>query len=160
VLAERARANGVVMSGTGGGEYAGDVSAQEAWEELGRVPDATLVDVRTRAEWTYVGVPDLARIGKQTVLVEWDDFASGQLVPDFAGRLKAELEARGIGAGAPLYFICRTGNRSRHAAITATAAGYGRCFNVQFGFEGRLGPDRHRGTAGSWKAEGLPWVQS
>lgn len=148
------------MSGTGGIYYAGDVGARAAWDELGRNRDATLVDVRTRAEWAYVGVPVLTEIGKQTALVEWDEFPTGQLVPDFDGRLKVELEKRGVGTDAPLYFLCRSGNRSRHAAIAATAAGYGRCFNVEFGFEGRLGPEKHRGTAGSWKAEGLPWVQS
>jgi rhodanese-related sulfurtransferase len=148
------------MSGTGGDGYGGDVGARAAFDELARAPDATLVDVRTRAEWTYVGVPSLAEIGKQTVLVEWDEFPSGRLVEDFAGRLKGELDARGIGSDAPLYFICRSGARSRNAAIAATAAGYARCFNVEFGFEGRLGTDRHRTTAGSWKAEGLPWVQS
>ena len=148
------------MPGTGDDDYAGDVGARAAWDELGRNPMATLVDVRTRAEWAYVGVPVLAEIGKQTALVEWDEFPTGQLVPDFAGRLKMELEKRSLGADAPLYFICRSGNRSRHAAIAATAAGYERCFNVEFGFEGRLGPEKHRGTAGSWKAEGLPWVQS
>lgn len=148
------------MSGTQGGGYAGDVGARAAWDALAGDPAAALIDVRTRAEWTYVGVPVLADIGKQVVLVEWDDFPSGQLVPDFVGRLKDELERRGIGPEAPLYFICRSGNRSRHAAIAATAAGQGHCFNIEFGFEGRLGSDRHRGTAGSWKAEGLPWVQS
>ena len=148
------------MPGTGDDDYAGDVGARAAWDELGRNPVATLIDVRTRAEWAYVGVPVLAEIGKQTALVEWDEFPTGQLVPDFAGRLKMELEKRSLGADAPLYFICRSGNRSRHAAIAATAAGYERCFNVEFGFEGRLGPEKHRGTAGSWKAEGLPWVQS
>ncbi|HET7717163.1 MAG TPA: rhodanese-like domain-containing protein [Bauldia sp.] len=148
------------MSGSGGGNYAGDVGAREAFAALASEPGATLVDVRTRAEWTYVGVPALGEIGKQTVLVEWDDFSTGQLVPDFIGRLSAELEKRGVSQDAPLYFICRSGNRSRNAAIAATAAGYSKCFNIEFGFEGRLGPDRHRGTAGSWKAEGLPWVQS
>jgi len=148
------------MSGTGGDGYEGDIGARAAFAELQRVPDAVLIDVRTRAEWTYVGVPSLAGIGKQTLLIEWDEFPSGRLVEDFAGRLKGELEARGIGSGAPLYFICRSGARSRNAAIAATAAGYARCFNVESGFEGRLGPDRHRMTEGSWKAEGLPWVQS
>ena len=54
------------MSGTGGIDYAGDVGARAAWDELARNPEATLVDVRTRAEWTYVGVPVLTEIGKQT----------------------------------------------------------------------------------------------
>jgi rhodanese-related sulfurtransferase len=105
-------------------------------------------------------VPTLTSIGKLTVLIEWDDFPSGRLVPDFIGRLKAELDRLGVGNSAPLYFICRSGSRSRHAAIAATAAGYGKSYNVEFGFEGRLDADRHRGTKGSWKEEGLPWAQS
>jgi rhodanese-related sulfurtransferase len=148
------------MSGTGGDGYAGDVAAAMAWKALAEQADATLIDVRTRAEWAYVGVPELGPIGKQLVLVEWDEFPSGAVVPDFTGRLAAELDARGISRGAPLYFICRSGARSRRAAIAATAAGYRTCFNVEDGFEGRLGPDRHRATTGSWKGEGLPWVQS
>jgi hypothetical protein len=31
---------------------------------------------------------------------------------------------------------------------------------VTDGFEGKLDAERHRATAGSWKAEGLPWEQS
>ncbi len=142
------------------GGYAGDVSAKAAWDDLAKTPDAVLVDVRSKAEWTYVGVPVLAAIGKPTVLVEWDEFPSGQLVPDFIGRLNEELARLGVGKNAPVYFICRSGNRSRHAAIEAAADGYTRTYNVEFGFEGRLDADRHRGTTGSWKEEGLPWAQS
>jgi rhodanese-related sulfurtransferase len=131
-----------------------------AWDDLTKTSAATLVDVRSKAEWTYVGVPVLTSIGKPTVLIEWDEFPSGRLVPDFLGRLKAELDRLGVGKDAPLYFICRSGNRSRHAAIEAAAAGYARTYNVEFGFEGRLDADRHRGTRGSWKEEGLPWAQS
>jgi rhodanese-related sulfurtransferase len=140
--------------------YAGDISAKAAWDDLATTPEATLVDVRSRAEWTYVGVPVLASLGKPTVLVEWDEFPSGQRVPDFIGRLTAELDRLGVAKDAPVYFICRSGTRSRHAALEATAAGYTRAFNVEFGFEGRLDADRHRGTRGSWKEEGLPWAQS
>jgi rhodanese-related sulfurtransferase len=142
------------------GKYAGDVSCEAAWAELKRSQQAMLVDVRTAAEWAYVGVPSLTSIGKSTILIEWDRFPSGELVPDFLRRLKSALDKAGVDRDAPLYFICRSGNRSRHAAIAATATGYRQCFNVEYGFEGRLGPDRHRMTQGSWKASGLPWVQS
>jgi rhodanese-related sulfurtransferase len=141
-------------------DYAGDVSVRATWDDLAATPDATLIDVRTRAEWAYVGVPSLAAIGKAPLFVEWDDFATGELVPDFTGRLEAALAEAGIGRDAPLYFLCRSGNRSRHAAILATRAGHGRAYNIDLGFEGRLSPERHRATPGSWKAEGLPWVQS
>ncbi len=148
------------MSENRGAGYAGDVSAKAAWDGLEQSAEATLVDVRTKAEWAYVGTPVLTSLGKSPLLLEWDEFPSGALVPDFIGRLKGELAKRGVAQGAPLYFICRSGNRSRQAAMLATEAGYSRAFNVEYGFEGRLGPDRHRATAGSWKAEGLPWVQS
>jgi rhodanese-related sulfurtransferase len=148
------------MSEITGTEYAGDVSAKAAFEGLGQSPDATLIDVRTAAEWVYVGVPVLAPLGKATLLVSWDSFPGGEVIPDFPGRLVAALEERGIGRKAPLYFICRSGARSRRAAIAATAAGYGPCFNVMAGFEGPLDADKHRATPGSWKAAGLPWVQS
>ncbi|HVZ13468.1 MAG TPA: rhodanese-like domain-containing protein [Bauldia sp.] len=148
------------MSSGNAGGYAGDISAKQTWDALAKSPPATLVDVRTAAEWAYVGVPVVSALGKQTVLVEWDEFPSGELVPDFIGRLKSELSKLGIGTDAPLYFICRSGNRSRQAAIQATAAGYSNSYNVTGGFEGRLDGERHRGTAESWKGAGLPWVQS
>ena len=148
------------MSGSQAGGYAGDVNVKTAWDNLANSAAATLVDVRTRAEWSYVGVPVLASIGKATVFVEWDDFSTGAIVPDFIGRLKAELARLGVGQDAPLYFICRSGNRSRQAAVAATTAGYAHAFNIAHGFEGRLDGERHRGTAESWKGEGLPWVQS
>lgn len=140
--------------------YAGDVTARDAWNDLVSSPKATLVDVRTAAEWAYVGVPVLSSIGKSVAMVEWDEFPSGKLVPNFVGRLKGEFDQLGVGADDPVYFLCRSGNRSRHAAVAATAAGYARAYNVAEGFEGRLDDERHRGSGQSWKGGGLPWVQS
>jgi rhodanese-related sulfurtransferase len=59
-----------------------------------------------------------------------------------------------------LFFICRSGVRSQHAAQAMLARGYTRCFNVAEGFEGPLDDSRHRGVKGGWKSRGLPWVQS
>jgi len=140
--------------------YAGDVSAADAWRDLQANADAVLIDVRTAAEWAFVGHPTLAAIGKAPLLVAWNEFPSGAQIPDFAGRLKAALAEAEVGPDAPLYFICRSGARSRHAAIVATAAGHRHAYNIENGFEGGLDADRHRATPGSWKAEGLPWVQS
>ncbi len=148
------------MSSSTPGGYAGDIDPREAWDRLANEPEAVLVYVRTAAEWAYVGVPLLAAIGKPTLLVEWDEFPTGQLVPDFVRRLTAELDKFGAGKDAPVFFLCRSGTRSRHAAIAATAAGFSQAFNISHGFEGRLDAERHRGTQNSWKQEGLPWVQS
>ena len=56
-------------------------------------------------------------LGKSPILMEWDEFPSGELVPDFIGRLRGELDKRGVSKEAPLYFICRSGNRSRQAPV-------------------------------------------
>lgn len=148
------------MTSEGGRTYAGDVTAREAWERLGQERDAALVDVRTRAEWSFVGIADMGSLGKEPVLLEWQSFPNMTVDSEFAARLTAELAARGLGAQAPLYFICRSGARSAAAAAVMTAASFAHCYNVAGGFEGRPDEHRHRGQIDGWKAEGLPWVQS
>ncbi|WP_370676201.1 rhodanese-like domain-containing protein [Pleomorphomonas sp. PLEO] len=140
--------------------YAGDVGVRETWEALAADPSAVLIDVRTVAEWNFVGLPDLGSIGKRVLLVEWQRFPDMAVNPAFADELGEALADLGVGADAPLYFICRSGARSRSAATLATAGGFTRAFNVAGGFEGALGPDRHRGCVDGWKASGLPWIQS
>lgn len=136
--------------------YAGDVQPPEAYQVIVNDPDAVLVDVRTRPELAYVGYPDLSPVGKQIIPIEWQVFPSGRQNPDFV----EELAARGVRKDQPVYFICRSGVRSMHAASAATDAGYRSAFNVADGFEGPLGGDGHRGTSAGWKSEGLPWRQS
>lgn len=135
--------------------YAGDVLPQQAWDVLKSDPAAVLIDVRTRPEWGFVGVPDLSAIGKEAALISW------QLFPDMARNpeFEAAVEGLGIARDAPVFFLCRTGGRSRAAAIAMTAAGYGTCYNVAYGFEGEPDQERHRGLVNGWKAERLPWVQ-
>jgi rhodanese-related sulfurtransferase len=123
-------------------------------------PKSVLVDVRTRAEWSYVGLVDLSSLGKQPLLVEWQRFPDGQPNAGFVTELATQLEAQGADRTTELYFICRSGVRSLAAAQAMLRAGYPRCFNVAEGFEGPLDAQRHRGSRTGWKAEGLPWVQS
>jgi len=140
--------------------FAGDVSAAEAWEGLAGEPQAMLIDVRTKAEWAYVGIPNLSAIGKDVLLVEWQSYPAMAVNTDFADVLAAELERRSVGRETALYFLCRSGVRSLAAAKAMAEAGYDRCFNVAGGFEGPLDGARHRGEVDGWKAAGLPWVQS
>lgn len=140
-----------------GQPYAGDVTPAEAWEALSKDPNAVLVDVRTQAEWSFVGVPDLSAISKETVFVEWSTFPQGQRNEAFI----ADLQQAGITpeAGKNIYFLCRSGQRSIGAATAATAAGLGRSYNIVQGFEGGLDDSGHRGSEG-WRASGLAWRQS
>jgi rhodanese-related sulfurtransferase len=136
--------------------YAGDLSPVEAYELLQSRPDAVLVDVRTQAEWSYVGTPDLSELGRQVVLAEWVGFPDGARNPRFL----AAVEAAAADKETPLVFLCRSGVRSIAAAEAATAAGYREAYNVTEGFEGPPDGTGHRGTAAGWKVRGLPWRQS
>ncbi|MGB6905935.1 MAG: rhodanese-like domain-containing protein [Methyloceanibacter sp.] len=136
-----------------------DVDVATTWQGLTSGTGAQLVDVRTRAEWTYVGIPDLGPIGKRAVLVEWQTFPDQSVDPRFVERLAGELKALNVQLDDDLYFICRSGSRSLAAARAMAEAGYRCCHNVAGGFEGSLDDLRHRGTVGGWKATGLPWLQ-
>jgi rhodanese-related sulfurtransferase len=132
---------------------------EDTWTKLKSDAGAVLVDVRTIAEWAYVGLPDLTAMGKQPVLVEWQGFPDNRLNTAFVERLTEALAQRGADRGTEIFFICRSGARSLKAAQAMAAAGYTRCRNVADGFEGPLDPERHRGRLAGWKARGLPWVQ-
>ncbi|WP_280420258.1 rhodanese-like domain-containing protein [Nocardia carnea] len=136
--------------------YAGDIGPQQAWELLAENPDAVLVDVRTEAEWKFVGVPDTSSVAKPTLLVEWVD-STGARNTGFLDQLRTALGDRP--ADAPVLFLCRSGQRSAHAADAATAAGIAPSYNIADGFEGPLDEFGHRGGTG-WRALGLPWRQS
>lgn len=137
-----------------------DVPVKDVWTKLQANSTAVLIDVRTRAEWAYVGLPDLSSIGKKPLLIEWQTFPDNKVDANFPQRLSAELERAGVGKDVELFFICRSGGRSAMAAKAMAAAGYLRCHNVADGFEGPLSPDRRRGATAGWKVAGLPWAQS
>ena len=136
-----------------------EVDVALAWNVLQANSRAQLIDVRTRAEWTYVGIPDLGALGRRTVLIEWQTFPDQSVDPRFAERLANELQALGVQVDDDLFFICRSGSRSLAAAKVMAASGYRACHNVSEGFEGPLDDARHRGTQIGWKAIGLPWQQ-
>jgi rhodanese-related sulfurtransferase len=136
-----------------------DVGVTEVWDRLRSDPNSVLIDVRTRAEWAFVGIPDLAAASKQPVLVEWQTFPDNREDARFCDRLAVALKDMGTPNDAELFFICRSGSRSKRAAQAMVATGYPRCRNVAEGFEGPLDADHHRGRIGGWKAAGLPWSQ-
>ena len=135
--------------------YAGDLKPSEAWKLLSEDERAQLVDVRTRPEWMFVGLPDLTGLGKRALLQSWQVFPSMDVDAEFTAAIAAQIADRDT----PLLFICRSGGRSRAAAAAMSAAGYQRCYNVAEGFEGNPDAERHRGKTGGWKAAGLPWAQ-
>jgi rhodanese-related sulfurtransferase len=128
--------------------YAGAMTPREAYELLQLVANARLVDVRTKAEWDWVGrVPN-------SIEIEWFSYPGSVPNPGFVDQLKA-----GVATDAPVLFMCRSGVRSSNAARTAAEAGFVKAINVMEGFEGDKDGQGHRNSVNGWRASGLPWVQ-
>ena len=129
--------------------YSGAVTPSEAGTLLAALPGAKLIDVRTRAEWDYVGrVPG-------SILVEWNTYPEGTRNPVFL----EQLQVAAADVDAPVLFLCRSGHRSDHAARAARAAGYSCAFNVLEGFEGDKDATGQRGHVNGWRKARLPWIQ-
>jgi rhodanese-related sulfurtransferase len=103
----------------------------------------------------FVGVPDLQPLGKKTLFIPWQVFPAMQVNSEFVNQVKAG----GAREDTPVLMLCRSGARSQAAAKQLTAAGFGRAYNVAFGFEGGHDENKHRGQSHGWKASGLPWMQ-
>jgi rhodanese-related sulfurtransferase len=139
--AERARQLGL--------PYGGALTPAEAFEVWRNVPGAKLVDVRTRAEWDYVGrIPGAVQIELLT-------YPGNRPNAEFMAELEDQADK-----SAPVLFICRSGGRSHNAAMLARQAGYAAAYNVLEGFEGDRDPQGHRNSTGGWRVAGLPWTQS
>ena len=127
------------------------LSLSEAWDMLTGDENAVLIDVRTSAEWNFVGVPDLRSLGREVRAVEWTSFPTGAANPAFD-----EHALVGLSTDQPILLICRSGARSQAAAERLKIKGFDRVYNIAAGFEGPLDSEQHR--HGGWKDE-LPWVQ-
>lgn len=141
--------------------YKADLSPKQVWALMEERPDTTvLVDVRSRAEWTFVGIPETAPAMKPVVLQEWQMFPSMEVDIRFASALAQKLNSLSMSTDATLCFLCRSGVRSMAAASVMAEVGYKQSCNVTSGFEGDPDANGHRGTQSGWKADGLPWRQS
>ncbi len=127
-----------------------EVTAREAYEMIVKDPAVRLVDVRSIAEYYFVGHAETAA---NVPLTFWDEKAQSlvtneHFVQDIRARYKPEET---------LVFMCRSGGRSLKAAQLAKAAGFPNVINVKEGFEGEKDARGYR-TAGGWKNSGLPYT--
>ncbi len=136
-------------------DYLGDLNPKEAWKLLEQHKDCQLIDCRSAAEWTFVGVPDLGSINKNVFFIEWQTFPLMEQNSNFL----QEVSDSGLDKDSKIIFICRSGARSRSAAEFLTNYGYKNCYNFSEGFEGSHDSNGHRGSVSGWKQSNLPWKQ-
>ena len=128
--------------------YAGALTPVEAYYISQHAPGAILVDVRSQAERELVGMIN------GSITIEWQTYPGWLPNPYFVTQLKSAVDPEALAM-----FICRSGNRSHQAALTAQKAGYSESYNVLEGFEGDKNDHEQRAQKNGWKFAGLPWHQ-
>lgn len=131
--------------------YKGDLLPKEVYERMQASDNSVLIDVRTDAEWAFVGIPAVDGLMR----VSWQSFPTMERNGEFV----AQVADAGVPKDAEIFLICRSGQRSAAAAAALTQAGFENCYNVAEGFEGDKDASGHRGSVGGWKHAGLPWIQ-
>ena len=145
------------------------LSAREAAEfKAAQGPAVLFVDVRSKAEATFLGMADAV-----DVLIPYQEF-SGETAPwdakagsyaleanlDFLPLLEKVLKARQLGKDSPIVLMCRSGARSATAVTLLARYGYTRVYSVVDGYEGdvaKSGPQAGQRVVNGWRVEGLPW---
>ena len=130
-----------------------ELSPKDVYHALAENENSLLIDCRTRAEWVYVGIPDICQTKGQLALIEWSDI-TGQQNLNFADQCREQA-----GANKEIFVICRSGVRSAAACMSLVQNGFAKVCNVREGFEGDLDSQNHRSLTNGWKYHQLPWHQ-
>jgi rhodanese-related sulfurtransferase len=126
-----------------------EILPEKAYEML-KNPKTFLVDVRSIAEYVFIGHPKMAY---NIPLMFWSE-EEQELVPNdhFIQDLKSRFKEEEV-----LIFMCRSGGRSSRAAKRATQEGFINVYNLKEGFEGEKDSQGYR-TINGWKNRGLPYT--
>jgi len=135
--------------------YKRNLLPKMAVEKLQNNPQALFVDVRSKAEYKYVGYPE------NSILIPWIDDPDWEPNPEaFSDSVMQELDGRENLSDTEIILICRSGFRSNEALKCLENKGFTQVSHVASGFEGDLDENDHRGNLNGWRHDGMPWSQS
>ena len=132
-----------------------NITSIECFNKLSEISNSYLIDIRTKPEWEFIGVPDLSSLNKKTIFISWNMYPEMKINSLFEN----QITESNIKKNDNIFLICRSGNRSSDAAEFLTSLGFTNCFNVKDGFEGEIGHNHQRSTINGWKYSKLPWKQ-
>jgi len=132
-----------------------NITSIECFNKLSEISNSYLIDIRTKPEWEFIGVPDLSSLNKKTIFISWRMYPEMKINSLFEN----QITESNIKKNDNIFLICRSGNRSFNAAEFLTSRGFTNCINVKDGFEGEIGPNHQRSTINGWKYYKLPWKQ-
>jgi rhodanese-related sulfurtransferase len=143
------------------------LSAEDAYALRSSSQNVVLIDVRSREEAMYLGMPSTADALIPFMNIDarvWDPKRNSfRLVmnDEFESGVNEFLHARGLDADATILLLCREGRRSARAARFLNQLGYSNVYTVVDGFEGDLakaGVHKDKRMINGWKNAGLPWT--
>ena len=135
--------------------YKRNLLPKMAVERLQSNSQALFVDVRSKAEYKYVGYPE------NSILIPWIDDPDWEPNPEaFSEAVMQELDGRENLSDTEIILICRSGFRSNEALKCLENKGFTQVSHVASGFEGDLDENDHRGNLNGWRHDGMPWSQS
>ncbi len=144
------------------------LTAVEAYDLVQKhAKDVLFIDVRTRAEVGFLGMPTIADANIPYMLAgdwgQWDENKSTfKLTPNsgFLPAIEQQLAKKGLNKDSKIVVMCRSGSRSAKAAKLLAEAGYKNVYSVVDGFEGdkaKEGPNKGQRVVNGWKNANLPW---
>ena len=143
------------------------VTATDAYEMKTADEKVFLIDVRTRAEVNFLGMPTVADANiPYFTPADWMTFDDKKQVfklepnADYMMALAEFLEENGGDKNSTILLMCRSGSRSAKAVNLMAKVGYKNVYSVTDGYEGDKSKEKetkgHRIVNG-WKNSGLPW---
>lgn len=126
------------------------VDSVKAYEMVMKSPsDTFIIDVRTRAEYEFVGHPDLPN---GVANIPYKFYPSWKINKDFVRKVAERYRKDDT-----IITICRSGIRAKDAASRLLEAGFKRVLYMTDSFEGKKDALGHRNVDG-WKVNGLPYT--
>jgi len=137
-----------------------NVTPNEAYLLATTDANTYILDVRTIAEWDWVGHPGVNNLGDGDALIDKVvnisykiEYKKDFIVnPSFIADVQEQFDP----AAVTLITMCRSGKRSADAAAELEALGY-TMLNMLTGFEGDKTTEGYRAVNG-WKVDGLPYT--
>lgn len=145
------------------------LTATEAYE-MANKEKVLFLDVRTRAEVNFLGIPSVADANIPYMEIDsmysWDEKKGVfKLEPNsgFMTEVQQRIKQKGMDTNSRIIVMCRSGDRSAKAADLLAKSGYKNVYSVVDGYEGDVakeGDRKGQRVVNGWRNANLPWSYS
>lgn len=142
----------LIMSEANGANEPRAIESKETYERvMASLEDTFILDVRTAAEYEFVGHPDLPN---GVANIPYKFYPTWETNPNFLRDVEARYKKTDT-----IIVICRSGARALIVARMLIEAGFTDSLYMPDSFEGQTDNEGHR-TLNGWKVDGLPYTYS